>query len=348
MKLAAAIALALGLPVAAHAAPVLFSPQGNGTVIDASGMDWSVTSAVAVGGTSAIAQSIANGGGAGGTFTLLTHARLVATTAENGDDTTPGGLNGPSRTFEITITAAFQECVTSVDTSTGTAHFATTGTGLLQMFYDPSHNSDPLTGHGYNDGTLILQGDLVPTGVQGQFQVTNSTPVRLDQFPTNSPGSDNYTGQQTVSGSGSNDPIPVDHLTQDSAFFVSQLATFGIRFANISQSLPFTSQQPSDCFTNKPSTTGGADTPVGGTTSGAQQCALFHVNGTYAANSPDANGGYVPVTGAVNGLFGSGPDFTFQTDFNSSLSRVPEPGTLALLGLGLGVVGWTIRRSKSA
>src|SRR5438270_7320447 len=78
-KLVAALGLALGVSAGAHAG-VGFDPDGAGPApaIDLGGMGWSTTSAVAVGGVTAIAA------GPGATFTVLTHARLVDTTSQAG------------------------------------------------------------------------------------------------------------------------------------------------------------------------------------------------------------------------------------------------------------------------
>jgi hypothetical protein len=52
--------------------------------------------------------------------------------------------------------------------------------------------------------------------------------------------------------------------------------------------------------------------------------------------------------GGFNGVAFTGADNPiFQADGNQSFStRVPEPGSVALLGLSLGVVGWSLRRRQ--
>src|SRR4029453_916467 len=129
-------------------------------------------------------------------------------------------------------------------------------------------------------------------------------PVALDQH-----GANDYTGQLTVTGTGSQDNISLGGLTVAPLFFLQNL-NFGILFANISQGLPFISVDPADCYT--PAASG---LTVGNSTVGATACNTVHVNGLMSANVAGATG-FVPNIGNPNGAFlqGGGPDFIAQTD----------------------------------
>lgn len=326
-KLIAALVLALGIPAAAQAA--LFDADGTGGVASAQNigaLDWGPTGIFADQANVAIANFSAGAcATAGCQFDLYTHATLIGVLDTNGNALpTPTGLNSA---YEITMIAKFTEVVTGVVGNIVTFATVPTIAGFLQVFFDSTPDSVAVSGSGYNDGRLILNGTQIGNA-SSIFQITSATPQALDQ----SPNGDQYTGQGTLPGNGSSSNIPVNNLSQDNTFFISQLGTFGVQFANISLGLPYVSVDPSDCYT------GAAQAVAIGATAATSGCTTLHVNGLMSAQDVPGAPGIRPDIGLVN-AFGASPDFVAQSDYNSPLQSVPEPGSLALLGLGMGILG---------
>lgn len=334
-------AVAAIFSLGAHAANVAFDPFGNSganpaQTFQVNSLDWLPDNALAIAALSTPAYAGGPGGVAGqkvgesyirtvaqGTLgTLGTTVGSIGTTFFNGFTT--------QSTFgrEFTFQTSFYEFGTSIGSSTASFRLAP-GANFFKVYADTSKNSDMIAGSGYGDGTLILEGTL--TQLSGSFTdktLTAGDPdfgrtTLLDGF-----NSDNQNGVKTHIGQGSN-KILVDVTSLNPAYFLGNIAqiVLTLDYSDTSNlNAPFISANPSN--------------QVVGVTPSYTVVGTDKINGApcTASGGKDENGNQLGRC-----------DFHFQSDASGSfqLSVVPEPGSLALIGVALASLGFATRKRKS-
>lgn len=293
--------------------PIIFDADGSGsaaTPISVDLLDWAPGNALSIGGNPATGLAV------GQQQQLLYQANLSITSFNGG---APNYTNCAVLCFKAV--AGFQEQVASISGST--VNFSFAGSPNLSsnnFFYIYAGNAatfgNNLSGANFAAGTLVMSGHVTAL-VTGNYTQTGSNidpktglPNRFDNFQT-----DNYPGISTIVGGGATDiNVAIDFADQN--FFPGfNLSSLFFSFFNNSQVTPFNQVDPSAAFS------------------------LTGVNSAdFAANIGTINGS---PTGGVN------HNFQLQADANQSFDviSVPEPGSLALVGVALGALGFAGRRT---
>jgi hypothetical protein len=326
LVLSAAISALLAAPMVAKAEAFLFNPTGGGQTgaINATLIDQAPGNALASGANSLITpgtdtQPAFYGAVANTKFTLYYQANLSVLKFGNNAVYT----NGDQGAY-FTFTAGFGEVVKSVDSTTTNGvitaqniNFGFDSTNTTTNFfniYKVSKAADDLSGTGFVSNTLIYSG--VVTDEPASTILINTTAIAaLDQYDSGTGPVDNYPGIMSFSGIGAAD-IVVRTTSFDPMYFPNLRKDAEITSSfNTSVKLPFNQVDPAACFA-----------------SATDECSIKY------------------VIGGTNGI--GGPDVLLQADANQVVkqlitpTRVPEPATTVLLGLGLALVGVFAGRGK--
>jgi len=340
------LAVGLAVSVPALSAPVTFDTQTSG-VITFNNLVWQGGNALVMGAMSTPLTIDLNGDGTADAQLLHTvaQARMSSFTLTNGGSLALGG------NAEITYQASFWELATGIGSTTAAFTLAPSAllaqlglSSTIDMYYQNSlaffGNDKTGANYGAEGGaTKILSGNLVSlTGNYTDFTRTGALLGGVNPWPVTHldcdaggsgcvgyDGIDQAPGTLTHQGNG-NQQLGVDVTFYNSSFFLNDISTFVLDLSQVvGVSVPFQNANPW--------TTVVGETPYFSLVDGSR-----------------INGGDCGRTGGQSqgGVNNSRCDQLLQTTGLTTFNRVPEPSTIAALGLGLGLLGFFNGRKRKS